>query len=108
MVGLLVKICYEGLEGEATLAVEVSQPPLLKLIPARVLEATGRSLLAGILLGINPTLVLIPFAVLFALLVNQLVSRSGLPADALLNIVGPVVGGFVLAAAGFAAGAALS
>ena len=28
--------------------------------------------------------------------------------DALLNIVGPVVGGFVLAAAGFAAGAALS
>jgi len=40
----------------------------------------------GILLGINPTLVLIPFAVLFALLVNQLVARSGLPADALLNI----------------------
>jgi zinc/manganese transport system permease protein len=31
--------------------------------------------------------VLIPFAVLFALLVNQLVARSGLPADALLNIV---------------------
>ena len=42
-----------GLEGEATLAVEVSQPPLLKLIPAKVLEATGRSLLAGILLGIK-------------------------------------------------------
>ena len=42
-----------GLEGEATLAVEVSQPPLLKLIPAKVLEATGRSLLSGILLGIK-------------------------------------------------------
>ena len=42
-----------GLEGEATLAVEVSQPPLLKLIPAKVLESTGRSLLAGILLGIK-------------------------------------------------------
>jgi hypothetical protein len=43
----------QGLEGEATLSVEVSQPPLLKLIPARVLESTGRSLLAGILLGIK-------------------------------------------------------
>ncbi|MFM7635599.1 MAG: DUF1997 domain-containing protein [Cyanobacteriota bacterium] len=43
----------KGLEGEATLGVEVSQPPLLKLIPAKVLEATGRSLLAGILLGIK-------------------------------------------------------
>jgi hypothetical protein len=42
-----------GLEGEASLAVAVSQPSLLKLIPARVLEATGRSLLAGILLGIK-------------------------------------------------------
>ena len=42
-----------GLEGEATLAVSVSQPPLLKLIPVSVLEATGRSLLAGILLGIK-------------------------------------------------------
>jgi hypothetical protein len=42
-----------GLEGEASLAVQVSQPPLLKLIPAKVLEATGRSLLAGILLGIK-------------------------------------------------------
>lgn len=42
-----------GLEGEATLAVTVSQPPLLKLIPSGVLEATGRSLLAGILLGIK-------------------------------------------------------
>lgn len=43
----------DGLSGEATLAVRVSQPPLLKLIPARVLEATGQSLLAGILLGIK-------------------------------------------------------
>lgn len=54
-------------------------------------DALGHSALLGvsigILLGINPTLVLIPFAVLFALLVNQLVERSKLPADALLNIV---------------------
>ncbi len=42
-----------GLKGEASLAVTVSQPSLLKLIPAKVLEATGRSLLAGILLGIK-------------------------------------------------------
>jgi hypothetical protein len=42
-----------GLEGEATLSVQVSQPPLLRLIPAAVLEATGHSLLAGILLGIK-------------------------------------------------------
>jgi zinc/manganese transport system permease protein len=54
-------------------------------------DALGHSALLGIslgiLLGVNPTLVLIPFAVLFALMVNQLVVRSGLPADALLNIV---------------------
>jgi hypothetical protein len=31
----------------------VSQPPLLRLIPAGVLEATGQSLLSGILLGIK-------------------------------------------------------
>jgi hypothetical protein len=43
----------QGLEGDATLAVQVSQPPLLKLIPPKVLEATGRSLLSGILLGIK-------------------------------------------------------
>jgi hypothetical protein len=43
----------EGLEGEATLAVQVSQPPLLRLIPAKVLESTGRTLLAGILGGIR-------------------------------------------------------
>jgi hypothetical protein len=42
-----------GLVGEASLAVSVSQPSLLKLIPPKVLEATGRSLLAGILLGIK-------------------------------------------------------
>jgi hypothetical protein len=43
----------QGLVGEASLAVSVSQPSLLRLIPAGVLEATGRSLLAGILLGIK-------------------------------------------------------
>ena len=43
----------EGLAGEATLAVSVSQPPLLKLVPPRVLEATGRSVLKGILLGMR-------------------------------------------------------
>lgn len=42
-----------GLEGEASLSVTVSQPPLLKLIPPRILEATGRSVLGGILLGIR-------------------------------------------------------
>lgn len=42
-----------GLDGEAHLAVQVSQPPLLRMIPSRVLEATGRSLLGGILLGIR-------------------------------------------------------
>jgi hypothetical protein len=42
-----------GLEGEAALAVNVSRPPLLKLIPPKVLEATGRSVLSGILLGIK-------------------------------------------------------
>jgi len=33
--------------------VSVSQPPLLKLVPPRVLEATGRSVLRGILLGMR-------------------------------------------------------
>lgn len=42
-----------GLAGEAGLAVSVSRPALLKLIPERVLAATGRSVLAGILLGIR-------------------------------------------------------
>ena len=54
-------------------------------------DALGHSALLGItrgiLLGVNPMLVLIPFAVVFALLVNQLVERSSLPTDALLNIV---------------------
>jgi hypothetical protein len=44
---------HQGLEGDASLEVRVSQPPLLKLIPQKILEATGRSLLAGILLGIR-------------------------------------------------------
>ncbi len=42
-----------GLEGEARLSVSVSQPALLRLIPAAVLEATGRTLLAGILVSIK-------------------------------------------------------
>jgi hypothetical protein len=42
-----------GLEGLATLGVEVSQPPLLRLIPRRVLESTGESILNGILLTIK-------------------------------------------------------
>ena len=42
-----------GLEGEAILGVTVSQPPLLKLIPAKVLESTGQSILSGILIGIK-------------------------------------------------------
>ena len=54
-------------------------------------DALGHSALLGItlgvLLGLDPTLVLVPFAVLFALLVNALVQRSRLSADALLNII---------------------
>lgn len=54
-------------------------------------DALGHSSLLGItlgiLLGLNPTLVLIPFAVVFALVVNHLVEHSPLPTDALLNIV---------------------
>ncbi len=42
-----------GLEGEALLGVTVSQPPLLKLIPKKILESTGQSVLNGILLGIK-------------------------------------------------------
>ena len=42
-----------GLEGEALLGVSVSQPPLLKLVPKKILESTGRSVLNGILLGIK-------------------------------------------------------
>ena len=43
----------KGLEGEALLGVTVSQPPLLKLIPPKILESTGHSILNGILLGIK-------------------------------------------------------
>ena len=43
----------DGLSGDARLAVEVSQPPLLRPIPRRVLESTGESILGGILLGIK-------------------------------------------------------
>ncbi len=42
-----------GLEGEALLGVSVSQPPLLKFVPKRILESTGHSVLNGILLGIK-------------------------------------------------------
>ena len=42
-----------GLEGEALLGVAVSQPPLLKLVPKKILESTGHSVLNGILLGIK-------------------------------------------------------
>ncbi len=42
-----------GLEGEAILGVSVSQPPLLKLVPKKILESTGQSVLNGILLGIK-------------------------------------------------------
>ena len=43
----------KGLEGEALLGVTVSQPALLKLIPPKILESTGHSILNGILLGIK-------------------------------------------------------
>ena len=42
-----------GLEGEALLGVSVSQPPLLRLVPRKILESTGHSVLNGILLGIK-------------------------------------------------------
>ena len=42
-----------GLEGEALLGVSVSQPPLLKLVPKKILESTGHSVLNGILLCIK-------------------------------------------------------
>ena len=42
-----------GLEGEALLGVSVSQPPLLKLVPKKILESTGHSVLNGIFLGIK-------------------------------------------------------
>ena len=42
-----------GLEGEALFGVSVSQPSLLKLVPKKILESTGHSVLNGILLGIK-------------------------------------------------------
>jgi len=42
-----------GLKGNAQLEVQVSRPPLLRLIPRRVLESTGESILNGILIGIK-------------------------------------------------------
>ncbi|WP_413678597.1 DUF1997 domain-containing protein [Prochlorococcus sp. MIT 0916] len=42
-----------GLQGEALLGVTVSQPQLLRLIPPKMLESTGQSILNGILLGIK-------------------------------------------------------
>ena len=42
-----------GLEGEALLGVSVSQPPLLKLLPKKILESTGHSVFNVILLGIK-------------------------------------------------------
>jgi hypothetical protein len=50
---LILKATDIGLEGEALLGVSVSQPPLLKLIPKKILESTGHSVLNGILLGIK-------------------------------------------------------
>ncbi len=43
----------QGLEGEALLGVTVSQPSLLRLIPPKILESTGQSILNGILVGIK-------------------------------------------------------
>jgi zinc transport system permease protein len=54
-------------------------------------DALGHSALLGIslgvLLGLNPTAVLLPFAVLFALGVNYLLEKTQLWTDALLNII---------------------
>ncbi len=43
----------KGLEGEAVLGVTVSQPPVLRFIPPKILESTGHSILNGILVGIK-------------------------------------------------------
>lgn len=54
-------------------------------------DALGHSALLGIsiglLLGLNPSVVLLPFAVLFALAVTYLLERTRLWTDALLNIM---------------------
>ena len=49
----VLEVADQGLKGEARLGVNVSQPPLLKLIPKRVLESTGESILSGILMTIK-------------------------------------------------------
>ena len=49
----LLEVTDQGLQGEAKLGVNVSQPSLLKLIPRRVLESTGESILNGILMTIK-------------------------------------------------------
>jgi zinc/manganese transport system permease protein len=54
-------------------------------------DALGHSALLGIsiglLLGLNPSVVLLPFAVVFALIVTYLLERTPLWTDALLNII---------------------
>ncbi|MGK7928700.1 MAG: metal ABC transporter permease [Spirulina sp.] len=54
-------------------------------------DALGHSAILGIslglLLGLNPSIILLPFAVVFALVVNYLLERTQLWTDALLNIV---------------------
>ncbi|AFY59713.1 metal ABC transporter permease [Synechococcus sp. PCC 6312] len=54
-------------------------------------DALGHSALLGIslglFLGINPTLMLLPFAVIFALGVTYLLEKTQLSSDALLNII---------------------
>ncbi len=49
----ILEVTPQGIEGEALLGVTVSQPPLLRLIPVKILESTGQSILNGILLGIK-------------------------------------------------------
>ncbi len=46
-------VTENGLQGEAVLGVNVTKPSILKLIPNKVLESTGHSILSGILLGIK-------------------------------------------------------
>jgi zinc/manganese transport system permease protein len=54
-------------------------------------DALGHSALLGIsigyLLGLNPSFILLPFAVIFALLVSYLLEHTRLWTDALLNII---------------------
>ncbi|NES00897.1 MAG: metal ABC transporter permease, partial [Symploca sp. SIO1B1] len=54
-------------------------------------DALGHSALLGIsiglLLGLNPSAVLLPFAVVFALIVTYLLERTRLWTDALINII---------------------